>query len=363
VQRDVVKIDLPALRAYAVTRTLFQPVDLAAAIETLGFVQIDPIRAPARAQDLILRHRVGGYRAGDLASRFATLPLAEDFVHVYGVLPETSLRLLHPRRRYRTWRVEREHPRLARKILDHVSRSGPAHPRDLTRALGSTRVINGWGGSSAATTRMLEALQYRGLLRVVRRENGVKVYGLAPPLDEALPLAARADQILRMLVRLYAPLSVSSLRQLAVMVGEDSLPEPTRSRAIMRLLKTDWLARGTADGVEYVWPSEETMSNEAPMRVKLLAPFDPIVWDRRRFEHLWQWDYRLEAYTPPAKRRYGYYALPLLWRDRVIGWANVARYGTRLDLRTQFVEKKPGSVRFAQELEREVDALESSLSL
>jgi len=99
------------------------------------------------------------------------------------------------------------------------------------------------------------------------------------------------------------------------------------------------------------------------MRIKLLAPFDPIVWDRRRFEHLWQWDYRFEAYTPPAKRRYGYYALPLLWRDRVIGWANVARNGTGLDVHMQFVDKRPRAAGFARELEREVDALKRSLAI
>ena len=59
-------------------------------------------------------------------------------------------------------------------------------------------------------------------------------------------------------------------------------------------------------------------------RVRLLAPFDPVVWDRRRFELFWGWPYRFEAYTPLAKRKLGYYALPMLWRDRVIGWANLS---------------------------------------
>ena len=58
--------------------------------------------------------------------------------------------------------------------------------------------------------------------------------------------------------------------------------------------------------------------------VRLLAPFDPVVWDRRRFELLWGWAYRFEAYTPAEKRKRGYYALPLLWRDRVIGWGNIS---------------------------------------
>ena len=58
--------------------------------------------------------------------------------------------------------------------------------------------------------------------------------------------------------------------------------------------------------------------------MRLLAPFDPVVWDRRRFEVLWGWAYRFEAYTPAPKRVRGYYALPLLWRDQVIGWGNLS---------------------------------------
>ena len=64
--------------------------------------------------------------------------------------------------------------------------------------------------------------------------------------------------------------------------------------------------------------------------MRLLAPFDPIVWDRRRFELLWGWTYRFEAYTPAPKRTLGYYALPLLWRDAVIGWANASVRNGRL---------------------------------
>ncbi|HEY3178144.1 MAG TPA: crosslink repair DNA glycosylase YcaQ family protein [Casimicrobiaceae bacterium] len=355
------EMKLAALRAYAVTRTLCKPVDLAAAVRNLGFVQIDPIRAPARAQDLILRHRVADYRAGDLEKRFPELPLVEDFVHVYGVLPESSLRLLHPRRRLHTWRVERDHPALARNVVGHIERNGPTHPRDLTRALGSARIVNGWGGSSAVTTRMLEALHYRGKLRVVRRNNGVKIYALAPARDPGPPLSVRAYQLLQLLVRLYAPLSMASLRQLAKMVTEDSIPEASRERALAQLLKSGWLARGVVEDVEYLWPADESARAEAPDTVRLLAPFDPIVWDRRRFARLWSWEYRFEAYTPPAKRRFGYYALPMLWRDRVIGWANVTLKSGRLDVATGFAGEKPRSSRFVRQLEREIDSLARSL--
>ena len=75
--------------------------------------------------------------------------------------------------------------------------------------------------------------------------------------------------------------------------------------------------------------------------MRLLAPFDPLVWDRRRFELLWGWAYRFEAYTPAPKRKLGYYALPLLWRDRVIGWANLAVERGRLRPTFGHVDRAP----------------------
>ena len=75
----------------------------------------------------------------------------------------------------------------------------------------------------------------------------------------------------------------------------------------------------------------------------LLAPFDPVVWDRRRFELLWGWPYRFEAYTPAAKRTLGYYALPMLWRDAIVGWANVAVKGSELDATFGYVAVPPAA--------------------
>jgi hypothetical protein len=94
---------LDDLRRYAVARTLFEPTTLARAIDRLGFVQADPIRAPARAQDLILRHRVARYHAGDLERRYARLRVEEDFVVNYGFVSRHLLPLLHPRTARRAW--------------------------------------------------------------------------------------------------------------------------------------------------------------------------------------------------------------------------------------------------------------------
>ena len=89
---------LEQLRRYAIARSLFKPTTLPRAIRKLGFVQADPIRAPARAQDLTLRHRVIGYRAGDLERRYARLGLEEDYFVNYGYLLREHHRLMHPRK-------------------------------------------------------------------------------------------------------------------------------------------------------------------------------------------------------------------------------------------------------------------------
>jgi len=92
--------------------------------------------------------------------------------------------------------------------------------------------------------------------------------------------------------------------------------------------------------------------------VRLLAPFDPVVWDRRRFELLWDWAYRFEAYTPLPKRKLGYYALPLLWRDQVVGWANVSSKNGKLVAATGYVAGKPPRDRaFKRELDAELERL------
>ena len=99
---------LDELRRFAISRTLFPPITLLRAIAQLGFVQADPIRAPARAQDLTLRHRVANYRAGDLERRYATLHLEEDTFINYGFLPSDVHALMQPRAGMRGWSSSRQ---------------------------------------------------------------------------------------------------------------------------------------------------------------------------------------------------------------------------------------------------------------
>jgi uncharacterized protein YcaQ len=85
------------LRRFSIARSLFAPTTLKRAIHRLGFVQADPIRSPARAQDLTLRHRVKDYRVGDLERRYPALGIEEDFFINYGFLPQATQALMHPR--------------------------------------------------------------------------------------------------------------------------------------------------------------------------------------------------------------------------------------------------------------------------
>ena len=356
----IATVSVKALRAHAVRRSLFAPTDLATAIESLGFVQLDPIRAPARAADLILRQRVAGYRVGDLDRAYPEMPLAEDHVHVYGVVPARTQNLLHPRAPH-SWQVERAHPHLARLIVAHVCAHGVTHPRDLRRTLGKISIGNDWGGNSAATTRMLEALQYRGKLRVARREGGIRLYDLAQPRARPRAAASRAREILMLLLRLYAPVPEASFRRLARMATGNLVAAEARAAVLAQMRNDGALRRCEAAGTVFVLPADEMALVEAEDRVRLLAPFDPVVWDRHRFELFWGWEYRLEAYTPPAKRRYGYYARPLLWRDDVIGWANAAKVDGTLRVTAGFAKMRPRGPAFRRALEAEVAAFATAV--
>jgi uncharacterized protein YcaQ len=123
------------------------------------------------------------------------------------------------------------------------------------------------------------------------------------------------------------------------------------------------LAHARVDGVDWYWPASESPDTHVvDERVRLLAPFDPIVWDRKRFEFLWGWSYRFEAYTPVSKRKLGYYALPLLWKDDVIGWANASVKGGELTVDVGFaLGDRPKSRRFTTELEAEIGRLRDFL--
>ena len=274
----------------------------------------------------------------------------------YGFVSREVFALMHPREkppsagRLRT----RRH-----KVLAFVAEKGDVHPSEVDAHFSHGTVTNYWGGSSNATTHLLDKMHYQGWLRVTRRERGIRRYALRPP-GPAHPLSRtdRLDRLVDVVVNKYAPLPAASL---SYAVGRLRYAVPQWRGLIRAALERarKRLARERVDGIDWYWPAGETpQSLKANESVRFLAPFDPIVWDRRRFELLWGWPYRFEAYTPARKCRWGYYALPLLWRSEVIGWANLSVEDGVLRTQLGYVKSAaPRDRAFRRELEAETERM------
>lgn len=348
-----VKPTTPQLKSFAISHSLFHPTTLRAAFDRLGFVQADPIRAPARAHDLILRQRVKGYRAGDLERRYASLELEEDCLYAYGFLTRDLWRLVHRRR-------INDLPEFEKKVLKEVRHHGAVHPQQLVQLFGSERRTNNWGGYSRVTKLALEELHERGLLRIAGREKGVRIYAAALLPGKPISERERLRRLLMAIVNILAPVSEQTLRE-AVRSLRDLLA--SFPALLAGLVGSGVLQKQLVDGVSYILPAQKITRYNGGPRVRFLAPFDPLVWDRRRFEHFWGWPYRFEAYTPKAKRLRGYYAMPLLWGEAVVGWANVGVVNGDLNVELGFVEKRPREKLFDLALDDEIARMKAFLDL
>jgi uncharacterized protein YcaQ len=356
---------LPQLRRYAIARSLFNVTSLRRAIARLGFVQADPMRAPARAQDLILAQRVKDYRAGDLGRRYPRLRIEEAFFVNYGFLPRESLALLHPRGTRHAWDA-RTHA-MGQEVLAFVRERGRTHPRDVQAHFDHGR-IQRWGGNLNASTHLLEGLHHRGLLRVERREAGTRVYqAIEHPLQEDSPESrrARAARLLDMAVQLYAPLPAASLGYLCRLLREGVPHLAVEIREIQEQAEARH-GHAQVDGRLWFWPQGENPAaarHSVDDRLRFLSPFDPVVWDRPRFQLFWGWEYKLEAYMPPHKRRMGHYAMPMLWGEQVLGWANLKMADGRLRHTLGFNGPRPRGSAFKVALDDGLHRMQKFLGL
>ncbi len=297
----------------------------------------------------------------------------------YGFLPRATQALMHPRTPRVAWPAAKALQ--AKAVLAYVqacSHGGNGvHPREVDAHFAHGRAANWFGGTSSVSTQLLDGMHYRGMLRIAGRVSGVRTYAavaVAAQLggdrqlastqvngtqvnDTQLNPAQAIDALIDVIVHKYAPLPEASLRQLPGLLRGgvpqwDALRPAAFARAKQRL------ASAVVDGVTWYWPQGQSpmSTRHAPTdTVRLLAPFDPVVWDRRRFELLWGWAYRFEAYTPAPKRVRGYYALPLLWRDQVIGWGNISFADGKLSADLGYVAgKPPRDAGFRQALDNEL---------
>ena len=249
---------------------------------------------------------------------------------------------------------------LDEKVLEAVKQSAK-RIRELQTHLGLRIVLNDSGGFSAATTRTLERLRHHGLLRIARRDRGIRIYELARPHDLSLTSDERLRKFILIIAGILAPVPEKSLRSTVTRYRRWAILAP-RWRHCFE--PENW--KGNPSTALLMSGRRRLTGKPLPIcrgKSDFWHRSIHLVWDRRRFEHLWGWAYRFEAYTPTAKRIRGYYAMPMLWGDAVIGWANVRVHEDRLSIEPGFVSKPPRESLFRSELERETQSLRAFLNL
>lgn len=313
-----------------------EPASVLKVVERLGLLQFDPIDVPgARSHDILLHARIAGYRRGWCEEWLYgdDRRLIELYNKSLNILPMSDLRL------YRVaWErskslheagILREHARLAKTILARIEAEGP-----LSTAAFADRKekVDWWWAPTRVARAVLEALFVAGRLGIARREGSRRHYDLIERLVPAERLAERAPEGAGRRHRLFSLFRATGMTN----------PTGTLGEALYRVGKvaerTRWTAELVAEGtllplavdglrgIRYMLAEERSILDAAadpvdqpPPGVSFVAPLDPLVWDRPLLRELWGFDWMWEIYLPEAKRRWGYYVLPLLYGDRFAG--------------------------------------------
>jgi uncharacterized protein YcaQ len=309
------------------------PHDLRQCIQRMQLLQIDTIHVVARSPYLVLFSRLGAYPPAWLDAALASGQLFETWAHEACFAPVEDL-LLH--RSYnqhtrRHWGLLHGLATQARQrtdldaLLAHIGANGPVKSSEFARKDGKTG--NGWWDRKDEK-RWLEALFASGELMVARRDSFQRVYDLAhrvhPHLvDAALPDAAEVhtgfvEKTILALGITQARWVHDYFRQKPRLKDAD-LDALVLSGVVQRVAVEGWAAPGYVHHQHTELLQKAQAGQLRASHTTLLSPFDPVVWDRERASALWGFDYRLECYTPEAKRTYGYFVLPILHRGALVG--------------------------------------------
>ncbi len=332
-------------------------------LDHVGLVQLDSVNVIARAHYLPFFARLGAYDTGALDRwLWRSGELFEYWGHEASMLPIDDWPLMgHRMRGARPWnsiqRIIRDHPEFLDRIHDEVHERGPLTVSDLSEGGERTGPWWGWGKGKVA----LEWLFVTGRLAVADRPNFTKVYDTADRVipdslreaPEVDPTAARR-RLLRRAVRHHGIGAVPDL-------ADYYRIRPTDARPLLERLADDGeIVEVEVPGWKGPAYLDPDLSIPRSIRARaLLAPFDPVVWFRDRAERLFDFRYRIEIYVPEPKRVYGYYVLPFLLDDRLVGRVDLKadRAGGRLLVRGAYGEDGIDRPRVARELAGELVAM------
>ena len=305
-------------------------------VDRLGSLQFDPLEVPgARNHDLVLHARIAGYRREWCDQWLYGAPEERRLIELYNkmlsIVPIAEL----PHYRITWTRVEsqyrdgilREQAPVAEAVLERIQSDGPlstASFRDHGHA------VDWWWAPTPAARAVMEALFVSGRLGIARREGNRRHYDLIERLVPAELLArseTEEDAMRHRLLSRYRAVGLTAPSgQAEVMYGTGNAAD--RRRRTDELVDDGVLLPVQVDGLKathYILVDEEPILEDTehpsagPSALSFMAPLDPLLWDRRRLRELWNFDYVWEVYTPAAKRRWGYYVLPILFGDRLVG--------------------------------------------
>jgi uncharacterized protein len=351
---------------------------IAAVTNRIGMLQIDSVNVLVRAHYFPLFSRLGPYpsRLLDSASYSGKRrKLFEYWGHEASLLPIETYRFLRWRmERARnfvgTWRsvarLARNRPEVVKEVLEIVAGHGPASAGEIERHLATERPreTGGWWGWTEAKT-ALEWLFWCGAVTTAVRRNFERLYDLTERVIPGMILNAPIPSLQdaqRELVRIAAR-SLGLATELDLRDYFRLRPDEAKAR-IAELVEAGELIPVTVDHWKAYFHREAKIPRSMEAQA-LISPFDPLIWERKRVERLFQFNYRIGIYTPAHKREHGYYVLPFLLGDRLVARVDLKanRKDRRLEVLASHAEEEVDRAKVAEALGNELGSLASWLSL
>ncbi|MDD5332460.1 MAG: crosslink repair DNA glycosylase YcaQ family protein [Rhodoferax sp.] len=301
-------------------------------LERMQLLQIDTIHVVARSPYVVLFSRLGSYPVQWLDQALASAALFETWAHeaCFAPIEHLALHRSYNQQTRRHWgiaRGEESHEKQRAQLdalLAHIAANGPVKSSDFERGDGQS---GGWWGWKDEK-RWLEALFAKGELMVARRENFQRVYDLAHrvcPAIKTMALPAAAQVHGRFIEKAILALGVTQARwvhdyfRLKPRLKDADLDALVEQGLVRRVQVQGWSVAGYVHAAHAGLLKRALAGKLSATHTTLLSPFDPLVWDRERAAVMFGFDYRIECYTPQAKRTYGYFVLPILHRGQLIG--------------------------------------------
>jgi uncharacterized protein YcaQ len=306
-----------------------------------GSIQFDPLAVAGRNHDLVLHARVAEYDPAWCDLLYERREIFEAFNKGLALVPTGEFPWFRASRSESAPRILAEHAAVAEQVLGRIRAEGPLSVLDFERPSGDVQVWE-WGTSSVIRA-VLEAYAATGVLGLAGRDGNRRSYDLlerlvpADLLAQKVPLHEQLRHKMHSRYRAHGLLGIAAAGDVFAGLGP-AKPDPerpeNRGRTALRddLVESGELVRVMVEGVRgprFVLREEvELLSTppEPPASVAFLPPMDPMMWDRSLLRPLFDFDWVWEVFTPQHKRRWGYYVLPVLFRDRL-----VARIEPRID--------------------------------